>query len=172
MNLSDENYNPPKSDLMPDNFDFNDYPERDGEKWNDPLADKFIQQQSPSDANLLKEWTGSPFQFNEPARAGKTTPKIEQLVKIIDSCEVPDHAKMYRTESRDMLLEYLKKKVKFEVGETVTLDGFTSVSATKKAFQETRDAFDRSGSLKMNVEMEFFIPKGTKIVSSALSTTG
>jgi len=67
------------------NFDSDDYPERDEKAWNDPLANEFIRQQSPGNVNLLKEWTGSSFQFNGPAREGRTTPKIEQLVKIIDS---------------------------------------------------------------------------------------
>ena len=148
------------------NFD-DDYPERDEKAWNDPLADEFIRQvrkKNPDDAKLLQAWTGSSGPFNEPAREGKATPEIERLVKIIDSYEVPDNAKMFRAETRDMLVAYRKKKAKFEEGEVVVLGGFTSVSATKKAFQETRKVFELWGSPKMSVEIEFFVPKGTKAI--------
>ena len=143
-----------------------DYPERD-ETWNDPLASAFIRQlrqNHPNDARLLQNWTESSEPFNGPARVGKTTPEIKRLMKIIDSNEIPDNVRMFRTESRDMLVAYHKKKVKIEVGKVVTLGGFTSVSATKKAVQETRNVFELWGSPKMNVEIEFFVPKGTKAI--------
>ena len=148
---------------MLEKINFDDYQERDDKTWNDPLADEFIRQLSSDNVNLLREWAGSSFQFNEPARAGKTTPKIEQLVKIIDSSEVPDHVRMFRVTSPSTLDVYRMKGKLFNEGEIIKMDGFTSASATKKAINETRDSFKNAGR-NVNVEIELFVPKGTKAI--------
>lgn len=108
---------------MLDDFNPDDYPERDETTWYDPLAAEFIERTrkaSMDDGDLLQDWTECSEPFNEPARTGKPTPKeatrIDRLVKIIDSYEVPDNVRMYRTESPEMLEAYRKKGIKFRKG--------------------------------------------------------
>ena len=62
-----------------------------------------------------------------------------------------------------MLTAYWKKGIEFNEGSVVTLEGFTSVSATKQAVIATRKQFEAEGDI-MNVEIEFFVPKGTKAI--------
>jgi len=151
-------------------FDPNDYPERDERTWNDPRAAEFIERvrkENRKDAELLKYWTESSGPFNGPARTGNPTSKeaarIDRLVKIIDSYEVPDNARMYRTESPDMLRETAKKGIFFKEGSVVKMEGFTAASATKEAFEKTREYFEKCGE-NMSVEIEFFVPKGVKAI--------
>ena len=151
-------------------FGPNDYPERDERTWNDPRAAEFIERvrkENRKDAELLKYWTESSGPFNGPARTGNPTSKeaarIDRLVKIIDSYEVPDNARMYRVESPEMLGAYRKKGVKFQVGKVVKLEGFTSASATKEAVESVREQFENDG-FNMNVEIELFVPQGAKAI--------
>ena len=154
-----------RSDFAP-----NDYPEHDERTWNDPLAAEFVERvrtENRKDAELLKYWTESSGPFNGPARAGDVTPKevarIDRLVKIIDSYEVPDNARMYRVESPEMLEAYATKGIFFEKNKVITLEGFTSASATQEAVKAVREQFENDG-FNMNVEIELFVPKGVKAI--------
>ena len=148
----------------------NDYTERDAKTWNDPLATEFIERirkEQPDCAKLLEAWTENPIPFNGPARHGNPTAeesqRIKQLSALIDTFEVPDNVRMYRSTSRNMLTECLRKGILFEEGNVVTLAGFTSVSATKEANKATIKNFEQHGA-KMTVEIEFFVPRGAKAI--------